>query len=215
MPDSLCRALAALLPPDAGAGWADPRKAHALWPGEGVARATPTRQAEFSAGRHAARMALRAIGLSDAAIPQGCDRAPIWPAGIIGSITHSATACLAVAMQADAMRGIGIDLEPALPMDAALWDSILLPAEQGALATLPPADRGLAALRIFCAKEAAFKAHYPTTCALVGFEVMEVHIDTDRFTGTFQTALAPLRAGQCLHGRIIQSHGHILALATL
>ena len=42
MPDSLCRALAALLPPDAGAGWADPRKAHALWPGEGVARATAT-----------------------------------------------------------------------------------------------------------------------------------------------------------------------------
>lgn len=212
MPDAMLVTLRTLLPPGAGVGWADPRADHPLIAGEDLPRATPPRLAEFAAGRHAARMALRAIGLPDVAIPHGPDRAPVWPDGVIGSITHTATTCLAVAMHAGPLRGIGIDLEPAAPLDSALWETILLPHEQAAL---PQADRGLAALHVFCAKEAAFKAHYPLTSALVGFEVMAVHIEGDRFVGTFQTAIPPLAMRDRVQGRILLMDGHIFALAML
>jgi len=215
MPDALPGALQRLLPPGAGAGWADPRGNYPLWPGEALPGAMPARRAEFAAGRHAARMALQRASLPPVAIPYGPDRAPVWPAGVIGSISHSATACLAVAMRAGPWRGIGVDLEPAVPLDPTLWDTVLLPREQAALAHLPPADRGLAALRIFCAKEAVFKAHHPLTQALVGFEVMAVVLTGQTFTGTFLTDIPPLGRGERVQGHVMHADGHILALATV
>ncbi|MBN1173619.1 MAG: 4'-phosphopantetheinyl transferase, partial [Micromonosporaceae bacterium] len=53
-----------------------------------VARAVPRRRAEFTTGRHCARLALASLGVEPAAILAGPDRAPRWPAGIVGTITH-------------------------------------------------------------------------------------------------------------------------------
>ncbi len=206
-------ALRAMLPPGAGAAWSDPHVEYPLLPGEDLPRATPARLREFAAGRHAARAALHAIGVVPTAIAHGADRAPVWPAGVIGSITHTGAACLAVAMRSGDMRGIGVDLEPIAPLDPALWETILLPSERAAV--LQGADPGLAAMQIFCAKEAAFKAHYPTTRALVGFEVMVVTLGADGFGGVLQTALPPLAKGATIHGRIAMADGHILTLALL
>ena len=215
MPEAATATLLPWLPPGTGVGSADPRASYPLLPGEDLPRATPARKVEFAAGRHAARMALRAIGLPAVAIPHGADRAPIWPDGVIGSITHTTTACLAVALRIGPVRGIGIDLEPAAPLDQGLWGTILLPQEQDALLHLPQPDRGLAALRIFCAKEAVFKAQYPLTRALVGFEVVQVRVSGDHFSGTFQTAIPPLAKGDSVQGHFVQTDGHILALALL
>lgn len=183
--------------------------------GEDLPRAIPARLREFAAGRHAARGALQALGVALAPVFHGADRAPVWPEGIIGSITHTATDCLAVAMRASGLRGIGIDLEPADPLDPNLWDTVLRAEEQDALMCLPEDQRGLTALRIFCAKEAAFKAFYPLTQTMVGFEVLHLDLRGDRFIGTFQTALGPLRKGAAVQGRIALVDRQILALAWL
>ncbi len=215
MPEALLTALRAMLPPGAGAGWADPRGDYPLLPGEVLPGARPARLAEFAAGRHAARVALRGIGLRAVPIVHGADRAPVWPEGVVGSITHTADACLAVTLRAGPVRGIGIDLEPAMPLDRDLWDTILVPRERAALIRLDEPQRGLAATCIFCAKEAAYKAHYPATRALVGFEVMEVVVLGDQFTGTFLTAIPPLARGDTIRGRLARTDRHILALALL
>src|SRR5277367_2552834 len=54
-------------------------------------RAVRARRTEFLAGRACARSALRKLadGRADDAIPIGPDRAPVWPAGIVGAITHA------------------------------------------------------------------------------------------------------------------------------
>ena len=54
-----------------------------------VKKAVEKRRREFSAGRTCARQALRELGCADAPIVQDQNGAPLWPPGIVGSITHS------------------------------------------------------------------------------------------------------------------------------
>jgi 4'-phosphopantetheinyl transferase EntD len=46
---------------------------------------------EFAAGRSCARKALAASGHAPVAVLQGAGREPVWPQGIVGSITHCST----------------------------------------------------------------------------------------------------------------------------
>lgn len=141
-----------------------------------IARAVPKRQAEFAGGRRAARAALRQLGFPAQAIPKAADRAPIWPEGAVASITHTGGLCLAMAARADAWQGLGVDLELDRPMRAELIPTIASVTE---LARLSPMPFSKAGARIFSAKEAAYKAQYPLTGALFGFEAMESHLPRD------------------------------------
>ena len=53
-----------------------------------VAQAVEKRRAEFARGRSCARAACATLGVSGQIIPVGQRRAPIWPASLVGSITH-------------------------------------------------------------------------------------------------------------------------------
>lgn len=52
-----------------------------------VARAVPKRRDEYAAGRNCARAALARLGVHDFALLAGSAREPIWPEGVIGSMT--------------------------------------------------------------------------------------------------------------------------------
>jgi enterobactin synthetase component D len=123
-----------------------------------VLRSVASRQFEFLAGRAAARAALRAAGLAEPPqIAIGPDRAPLWPAGFVGSITHSAGSAWAVAARDTLLRAVGIDMERIV--DAALMREIghrVMTSADMQLA-LPhwPATR-LFSL-VFSAKESAYK----------------------------------------------------------
>ncbi|SDH38327.1 4'-phosphopantetheinyl transferase family protein [Alloyangia pacifica] len=135
-----------------------------------ISNAVPKRQAEFAGGRLAARAALRQLGLSGGPILKAKDRSPIWPEGVVASITHTGGLCLAMAARARDWRALGIDLELDRPMRSDLIPAITSITE---LARLSPMPFSQAAVRIFSAKEAAYKAQYPLTGALFGFEAME------------------------------------------
>lgn len=214
-PADLLARLRAVLPSDIGVGWADPIADYPRTPGEDLPHAVPARLREFVAGRHAARMAMQAAGLPKVALPVGADRAPVWPDGVIGSLTHSRTLCLAVAGRAGALSGIGIDLEPATPLERNLWDSILLPEEQINLMRAPADQRGILAKTVFSAKEAAYKAQYPISRTLFGFEVMVIELAGDRFSAMFRDPIPPFAAGHRIEGRIIATEGQIVTLAFL
>ena len=64
------------------------------------------------------------------------DRAPVWPEGVVASLSHTAGLCLAVAARARDWRGLGVDLERALPLDPGLVPTIASPAELDRLAPL-------------------------------------------------------------------------------
>lgn len=84
--------------------------------------------------------------------------------------------CLAVVARTGHWRGIGVDIEPDVDLHPGLIPEIATPGE---LETLPlPPER--AALRIFSAKEAAFKAQYPITGATFGFDAVRADLPRSR-----------------------------------
>lgn len=205
MPD-LAALARGLLPPGCAVAAADPRVLHPLMPGEETAGMVPKRRAEFSAGRHAARQALAQLGLPAVAIPQGQDRAPVWPAGVAGTITHCDGACLAAVSVG--MRGLGLDLEPDRPLDPQIHNLVLLPEDEVA----DPANPALVA---FCAKEAAYKAQYALSRMLFGFDRLILRAGPEGFTATFREETGPFAAGRVLQGRLARSGGFLLAAAWL
>lgn len=168
-----------------------------------VARAVPSRQAEFAAGRAAARQALRLLGHPDVAVPAGPNRLPLWPEGFSGSISHSAGIAVAALRRG---APLGLDVEPDEGLDPDLWPVICRPEE---LAALPIVDRGHYVHQVFSAKEAAYKAQYPLTGTLIGFDAMSVRLSETGFSARFCRPVGGFAAGQDIHGRLLRSQGLI------
>ena len=132
---------------------------------ERVERSVHKRQAEFFFGRLAARSALNDLGASSAVeIGIGPSREPVWPDGIVGSITHSGRYAAALAMPTHPFRGVGIDIETVI--GPRTRNALLACVVNGDEATLLqkqartdwPADALLTA--VFSAKESLFKAAF-------------------------------------------------------
>lgn len=174
-----------------------------------VQNAVPRRVAEFHAGRAAARAAMVGLSLPPRPIPMGPDRAPIWPEGITGSITHSATACVAAVGLRSDWAGIGVDLEEATDLDPLLVAEICTKAEQRWLGAQPAPERGVLAKLIFSAKEAAYKAQYPTTQLVFGFDSLQITVDRaeSRFEAHFLEDLGGFAAGTSLGGAYVYAAG--------
>ncbi|NQD93000.1 4'-phosphopantetheinyl transferase superfamily protein [Pseudomonas sp. CrR25] len=131
----------------------------AVPPVKGVAK----RQAEYLAGRLCAREALRRL-TGFASVPAiGTDRAPQWPAGVVGSISHGTGWAGALAAQRSNWRGLGLDVEQPLPAARAerLAAEILTPAELQRLQPLSAEQRAWQVSLTFSLKESLFKALYP------------------------------------------------------
>jgi 4'-phosphopantetheinyl transferase EntD len=73
-------------------------------------RAVLKRQVEFLAGRVCAQQALEVLpGHKPGAIPPQPDRAPGWPPGIVGSITHTKGYAAALVALETHYQGLGVD----------------------------------------------------------------------------------------------------------
>ncbi len=163
-------------------------------------RAVPARRREFALGRVAARRALRGLGSAAPPIAQGPNREPVWPAGIVGSITHAqGFAIAAVAFQA-ACGGLGLDLEHRARYFPELESQVVFGDERRRIAALPPAARPDAVLEVFAAKETIYKAFFPRVGRFFGFEAARVtHPDDDgpltgRLVAPLDDAYPPSRA---------------------
>ena len=190
---------------------ADPSEALA------VQGAVPRRLAEFHAGRAAARAAMVALSFPPRPVPMGPDRAPVWPVGLTGSISHSATACVAALGFAQDWVGIGVDIEEDSPLAPMLVAEICTRTERVWLGTQPEAARGLMAKLIFSAKEATYKAQYPLTGKLFGFDALEVRIDRAQtvFEAEFLTAQGCFAVGTVLAGSYVHAAGLLVTAVAL
>lgn len=148
----------------------------AIEPPASIQRSVAKRQAEFLAGRICARAALHRLDGQGCVPAIGEDRAPVWPAHISGSITHSTGRAAAIVAHKDHWRGLGMDLENLLDPDRAerLAGEILTPAELLRMATTRQDDRALLVTLTFSVKESLFKALYPIVGQRFYFEHAEV-----------------------------------------
>ncbi len=152
-----------------------------------VERAIDKRKKEFATGRKLARAALAELDHHGVEILNGADRAPIWPSGIAGSISHSDRVAV-VAMTRAEHGTVGVDVEHRDELKRELWKTVFLPHEITALdADFDAAMRGRMALVLFSAKEALYKAQYPRTTTFMGFHELHVAITPDRRDPTMGT----------------------------
>ncbi len=149
-----------------------------LLPAEAQAskKAVLKRVQEFSAGRQCARRLLAEFGIHDFPVKVAEDRQPLWPQGIVGSITHTAGLCAAVVAQRTLLRAVGLDSEVAGSVKSELWPSICTASEIDWLHTLPQAQQAMAATLIFSAKEAFYKCQYPLVRERLGFHDARVEV---------------------------------------
>lgn len=219
-PASALRLAQGLLPPGVALAETDPRAPQpAPWPEEraGLTRPRPERLREFAAGRTAARRAMAQLGLPPAPVAHGFDRAPVWPEGLTGSISHCSTACLAAVAPMTRARALGLDLEEDTPLPLDLIPAICTPEEEAYLATLPPQQRGRMAKLIFSAKECAYKAQFPLSRRLFGFQTLALTLEpaAGRFTARFLEDVAPFAVGTRLCGRFTIGCGLIVTAMAL
>ncbi|MDX8534547.1 4'-phosphopantetheinyl transferase superfamily protein [Mesorhizobium sp. VK25A] len=148
-----------------------------LLPAENASIAARDRRARAAsgAGRQVVHGLLRRLGCAEPAVPRGQLGNPIWPAGIIGSIAHDDDLAVAVAARSDAMRSVGVDIEPALPLPPELEAIVATPQDrQGDL------DPGTGSRVLFAAKEAVYKASFPLDGRVLGFEDIAVDLESGK-----------------------------------
>ncbi len=186
-----------------------------LYPEERVAMvgAYKRRIREFTAGRSCARQAMKQLGLPEMAIPIGPDRAPIWPLGITGSISHSSTRCAAaVARHSDGIHAIGLDVEEETPLDAFFAEEICTARERDWLDQQPSGRRGELLKAIFSAKECTYKCQYQLTRRMFGFETVHIELSLaeEAFAAYFHVDVPPFRLYDRLNGSIRFRDGHVV-----
>jgi 4'-phosphopantetheinyl transferase EntD len=179
-----------------------------------LGRAVATRREEFAAGRACARLALAELDIFGYALEPAADRQPIWPPGIVGSITHTKGFCAAVVAKQGGVRALGVDTERAGSVKPELWPRICGP-EIGWIERLPEEQRPSAATVIFCIKEAFYKCQYSVTSEYLGFNDARVELIGELgASGRFlvhackplllaQTSPLPLSGGYLVHQEFV------------
>lgn len=129
------------------------------------------RKYEFVAGRICAKKVLTELGHSDFILKSGDKRQPIWPKGIVGSITHNKYFAICVASKQ--LRCLGVDIEEIIDNERLEKLQSQFVSKEEEVLNITPEIGTL----IFSTKEALFKALFPIVQEFFGFmdaQVVEI-----------------------------------------
>lgn len=181
-----------------------------------VRGSVPKRRADFATGRHCAHAALSALGVPgarDRPIEVGAHRQPVWPKGVVGSITHCDGHYAAAAAHTDDFRALGIDVEVHVELADAIVRETSLPREWANLPAIPDLSWPTV---LFSAREAVFKAWYPRVGTWLGYHDVEIDIDPSvmgfdvHFVGSSADVAAEARLSG-IQGAVNWSTSHVFS----
>ena len=174
----------------------------ALTPEElrGISGSVVERRRASGAARIVARQLLRELGYPESPLPRAATGAPIWPAGVTGSLAHDRRVAVAAVATSRDIGALGIDIVPAESLPIDLLDIIATPDERPGIG-----DDLICGRLLFAAKEAVYKAVYPLD--RIFLEHHDVQIDFSKRRGT-------VRNGRTVELRFCIST-HLVALAFL
>lgn len=183
-----------------------------------VAHAVERRRREFAEGRDCAHRTLARLGWARFPVLSGASREPLWPPGVIGSITHCEGYVAAAAgrvAELGQIRGLGIDAEVRAPLSPEVSRLVLTERERGRISAAGDATLATA---VFSAKEALYKCWFPLTGQRLDYQEAEIDLDPSR--GCFTVRLHPLEAHApemrrlVLGGNLALSAVHVFTVAT-
>jgi len=144
-----------------------------------LARALDPRRREFTTVRSCARDALAKLGLPPAPILRGDDGAPIWPVGVVGSMTHCRSYRAAVVARSVEMWAVGVDAEPNEPLPSEVMDVVAHEEERAWVSHLRAERPGVNWDRLlFSTKESVFKTWYPMNRRRLDFNQIAITVET-------------------------------------
>lgn len=137
---------------------------------EQIAGAVAGRRADFAWARACAREAMDRLGVPTGPIVRGGRGMPVWPPGVVGTLTHTDGLRAAALAPAGLVRSVGLDVEPHEPLAAGVLEAVSLP-EEAAWVRAVGAEIGSVHWDklLFTAKEATYKAWFPLTRRWLGF----------------------------------------------
>ena len=195
-----------ILPPPVAVVTATGDRDAELFPEEEAAlgNAVEKRRREFVTARACAREALARLGMAAQPVPAGARGEPLWPPGVVGSITHCTGYRACAVARASELRTIGVDAEANDALPPGVLGDIALPEERRWIAAAAAAEPGTSWDRLlFSIKESIYKAWFPLAGSWLGFEDATVTLDRER--GTFAARL--LVPGPLLDGRRLEGFG--------
>jgi enterobactin synthetase component D len=157
-------------------------------------------------GRWCARAALASLGFARTIPARDESGRPVWPAGVVGSITHTAGCARAAVASRSVARAVGVDSERVLsPSRARLVADTIATESEIAAGVNAGLDRSEALTLAFSAKESLFKCLHQLVTWRFGFEdarLVRVDGSDRRFSLQIETTLsADFPAGTTLTGR--------------
>ena len=175
----------------------------------------PARRREFRAGRIYARQALQGLGASNSVIPVGHNRAPVWPTGVVGSISHTRSQCaVAIGWSADFL-GIGIDIEEDAPLSCDLAELVSHAPELEHRKVIESRLGYDLPKLLFVIKEAFYKMYFPLNGRFLTFHDVRVELDVEKRAAKVTIAPSSRLAAAdngCFEGRFGNSDGILFSV---
>jgi 4'-phosphopantetheinyl transferase EntD len=138
-------------------------------------RACATKVTEWTSGRSAAHLALRRLGfINPPPVLRGQRGEPLWPEGVVGSITHCYPWTIAITAYGSKQFGIGVDLESLTRLRGIDISQITCRGPEFEWISSGEDFQGRLAM-IFSAKEALYKALYPFYRRYIDFKEVELN----------------------------------------
>jgi 4'-phosphopantetheinyl transferase EntD len=135
-----------------------------------AASTTKVRRAS-GAARIVARQLMSRFGIEPQIICKSTAGSPVWPRGLVGSLAHDDRIAIAALTIKARFQSIGIDIEPAEPIEPSLLDIIATPDERAEALAEPYRGRLL-----FAIKEAVYKAINPLEGRFLDHHDVEVNL---------------------------------------
>ncbi len=161
-----------------------------LYPEEAdiVKHAVDKRRREFTTVRLCARTALSRIGVRPGPILHDPSRAPVWPEGVAGSMTHCPGYRAAAVARTKAVASVGIDAESNSALPRGVEEMVASADERRTLDRLALSHPAVAwDMLLFSAKESTYKTWFPLMGRWLDFSDCTIIPDPAR--GTFRSSL--------------------------
>lgn len=183
-----------------------------------IKKANKKRTEDFTTGRWCSRKVLHQMGLKPSAILNGIEGEPLWPEGIIGSISHTRGAYCAVSVFKKDYPSIGIDIEERKRKISASAIEYITNRDERKWLKTKNENQILNAMLIFSAKESVFKLLYPLLKRRFYFKavsIKKINLDNS-FTALVKEQLSnTIKKGMKIHGYFFYNSKWVLTLSYL